>query len=137
MTKILIGLIFIFSSTNIFSKSLGLDKVYFETEKHVFSNRDYYLPNYEQPRYGLNLGIEFEFNEHFYNDIKVLSRTGERQFRFVGLETETGIHLGKYVDIYFRHFSGHALDADYLDNRPYTRFPEANVFGIRLTVYKY
>ena len=102
--------------------------LYIEGEKNVLSNREYHMPENEQPKHALNLGLDLDIGKNLYLDKKVSSLTNDRQFRFISLDFEAGV--SKYgVDLYFRHFSGHTLDTGLK-----TRFPEDNAVGIRINL---
>ena len=107
------------------SNIIHVKKLYIETEKHIIANRDYYFIEGKTPNYGLNLGLKLEALNYLYMKNKITSRTDENQFRFIGLDHETGI-MYNGLDVYFRHFSGHSLDGILTQ-----RFPESNSIGIR------
>jgi len=124
---IFVGIMLILLISNASAKDeVKLDELYIEAEKAVLSNRSYYLLPGEQKRHELSFGMRFNYNDKFYNKLKVRSITGTSQFRFIGLDNELGMNY-KVFQIYFRHFSGHALDTQY--NR---RFPEDNSIGVRI-----
>ena len=62
---------------------------------------------------------------------RVNSIVGSNQFRHIGYTNEVGFRTKAGVDLYFRHFSGHALDFEYGK-----AFPQENVFGIRFNLIR-
>ena len=123
-------IIFLLFSLNVMAKDISnilvLKDLYIESEKHVRSNRSYYIPENEQPRFDLNLGMNLDIGKYSYFDTRVVSITNQRQFRFIAWEFENGLsYYG--IDLYVRHFSGHLLDTG--EDR---RFPEDNTIGIRV-----
>lgn len=103
--------------------------LYIETEKSIMTNRTWLIPQDEESKGFVNLGIEYDFNKTFYLNQRVETEF-TRQFRYIGYKSELGVRvLG--VDIYYRHFSGHAMDFNY--GRP---FPESNAIGVRWNMIK-
>jgi hypothetical protein len=107
-----------------------LKKVYIETEKHVKSNRSYYLNNQNSAEYDLNLGLDFDLPANMYYTNKVVSITDDSQFRFIGLHFELGGNIIDNMQFYLRHFSGHAMDDSFKQD-----FPQDNTIGIRFILY--
>lgn len=103
-----------------------LRRLYIETEKRVHNNRSYYLNEPRSATYDLNLGVDFDFPLSTYFRNKVVSTTDHSQFRFIGYHFEVGGEPIDNIEVYLRHFSGHAMD----DQFP-NRFPEDNTIGIR------
>lgn len=128
----LIAVLLFISTKQVYSEDLSkyvkVRSLFLEGEKHILSNRDYYIPKGETPVNGLNLGLDLDISKHFYYDTKVVSRTNGNQFRHIGLHIETGYSIYN-IDGYVRHFSGHTLDTQLP-----TRFPQYNVIGIRLNL---
>lgn len=106
-----------------------VDSLYIEAEKNFGSNRNYHLPKDSEPNYNLNLGFELSDASSFiYSSYKISSTVDQSQFRQIGLDTEFGLNVPRLFQVYIRHYSGHELDAV----NPSTRFPQENVFGVRL-----
>lgn len=135
MAKTFYTIIFIYGLTPLYSwgkdmsKNVKVKRLYIETEKRVSVNREYYLRDEKSARYDLNLGLDLEFSKSFYYDNKVISTTDSNQFRFVGYQFEVGAKPFDGVDLYFQHFSGHALDEQYDRD-----FPQHNKIGIRWNI---
>lgn len=112
----------------LFSQEMNVKirNLYIEVEKHVSNNRSYYIPEEEQPTHSLDLVLNVDITKSLYLNQRVSSQVGTYQFRHVGYEPEIGYRTKLGIDLYFRHFSGHALDFTYDQ-----RFPEENVVGIR------
>ena len=128
----LLTLLLILLISNCFSRDLRdhvkVDSLYIEMDKHIKSNRSFYLPEDESPGESFNLGFDLDISKNLYLDSKVSSSTNGHQFRFISLDSEIG--FSKYnVDLYIKHFSGHTLDASLG-----RRFPESNAIGIRLNL---
>lgn len=111
------------------SDSVKVNRLYIETEKRVKTNREYYLKDETAAKYDLNLGLDLELPATFYYNNKVLSTTDSNQFRFIGYEFEVGARPFDGIDVYFGHFSGHALDQQYDRD-----FPQRNMIGIRWNI---
>jgi hypothetical protein len=56
---------------------------------------------------------------------------GPGQFRVVGWNYRIGVHVSKYLDVYYEHFSRHLLDTTYP-----TAFPVQDSFGIKLRIFE-
>lgn len=77
----------------------------------------------------MDLGVKYY---DFYLDNQVKSMYTNKQFRYIGLESEFGYSFDK-VDIFIRHASEHSLD------RPYgtiEKYPNQNDIGIRFKLFK-
>ena len=109
-----------------------LDKMYLETEKRFGSNRHYYMADRKDAQYDINLGIDFKLNYNLYSRSKISTTTNSSQFAYAGFDTEFGVYLWSWGELYYRHFSGHALDSVYPNDE---RFPEDNSIGIRWRLY--
>lgn len=107
--------------------NIKVTNLYLELNRTILSNRDYHLVNIDSKRYELNLGLNTNIGTRFYWNNLITSKTDSSQFRFIGLDSEFGYRLLEDVKVYYRHFSGHALDSQYDE-----RFPEDNSLGIRL-----
>jgi hypothetical protein len=117
----------LYSTTHAVETNFGeIKQLYLETEKRVMVNRSYYLVDQNDAQYDVNLGMTMQLPYTFYYTKRVESIVDSSQFRFVGLRFETGFTLFKHIDVYYQHFSGHALDSQYEDN-----FPQDNKIGIR------
>lgn len=57
--------------------------------------------------------------------------TDHSQFRFLGYKMETGIEPIKGIEVYYQHFSGHALDERFNQG-----FPQYNKIGIRWNIVR-
>jgi hypothetical protein len=113
------------------SKYIKVDRLFLETEKRSGVNREYYLVNRESARYDLNLGLDLEIPASFYYNNRVTSTTDDNQFRFVGYRFEVGTRIIKGLEVYFQHFSGHALDESFDED-----FPQQNKIGIRFNLIR-
>jgi hypothetical protein len=111
------------------SKHVEVKRLFIEAQQRTLVNREYFLVDREASKYDLNLGLDLELPASFYYNNMVTSTTDSNQFRFVGYEFEVGTRPFNGVDIYFQHFSGHALDQMYVDD-----FPQRNAFGIRFNI---
>ena len=106
---------------------IEVDNLYLETEKTFGSNRGYYIPAGEVPRYNLNAGLDMvDGLGILYSESKISSTVGDSQFRYVAIDTEFGLNTTLGVQVYIKHYSGHMLDAVSED-----RFPQENSIGIR------
>ena len=79
----------------------------------------------------VNLGMELDFFKYIFINPRIVSFTDHGQFRLVGLEYQAGLHLGKYVDVFYAHLSHHLLDA-----KSRNRFDQFDGFGVRLNLIK-
>lgn len=109
---------------------IKVSNLYVETEKTVNTNRGYYLPPDSTPTNNINLGLDISdrFNMIYLNS-KISTTTDESQFRYGALDAELGFNFQAGIQLYYRHYSGHMLDAS-----ADTRFPEKNVIGIRFNL---
>lgn len=106
------------------ANQLELRDLYIESKKAVGTNRTTLLPNGEQKRGELNLGVDYGYRA-WYNRLKVTSFYAS-QFRHVSLTVETGFRLGSF-EVFADHYSGHALDAVYDE-----KYPNMNSIGVRI-----
>jgi len=111
------------------SKHVEVKRLFIEAEKRTMVNREYFLVDREAARYDLNLGLDLELPASFYYNNMVTSTTDDNQFRFVGYRFEVGVRPFSGIDLYFQHFSGHALDQMYIED-----FPQRNKIGIRFNI---
>ena len=133
LSNIMLG-VFLFSPVAMggdMRDSIKVENLYIETEKRVSYNTDYHMVNQDQAKYDLNLGLDLTLPATMYYNSKVVSTTDSDQFRFVGLNFEVGARPFTGIDVYFGHFSGHALDDSF--NRD---FPQTNKIGIRFNLIK-
>lgn len=107
---------------------LKVQNLYLEAEKAYGTNRSYNLPEDRIPSHYANLGFDLTFTKYVYSNSKIKSVVDQSQFRNVSLDSELGFKL-LGLDIYARHFSGHALDSNYGK-----KFPQENSIGIRLNL---
>ena len=107
---------------------VNVDNLYIETEKTFLTNRGYYIPEGEEPRYNFNLGFTLS-SGFMYVDNVISSTVGDSQFRYVALNVELGINVTSSTQVYYRHYSGHMLDYQSTD-----QFPEENVIGLRFNL---
>lgn len=108
--------------------NLKVEHLYLEAEKERGTNRSYNLPEGHSPSDYANLGFDLTFTKYVYSNSRVKSIVDQSQFRNVSLDSELGVRYSG-VDLYIRHFSGHALDSTY-DKR----FPQENSIGIRFNI---
>lgn len=100
--------------------------LYIEAERATMVNRNYFFKDRDQRRYSLNLGLNLDITEDFFFNSLVTSMTDKNQFRFVGLDFDTGYRILHGFEVYFKHFSGHILDDTYDEG-----FPQDNSIGVR------
>jgi hypothetical protein len=132
MVRNLIVLLFLLATTMNIGKAdwIEVDNLYLETEKTFGTNRGYTLPEDSKPKYNFNMGMDMTDGLGIlYNSSKISSTVDQSQFRYVGLDTEIGLNTTLGFQIYYRHFSGHVLDAVMTD-----RFPQENVIGLRFNL---
>ena len=117
----------------VFSQEMNVKirNLYIEVEKHNFANRSYFIPENEDLTNSLNLVLNMDINKYLYLNQRITSQVGTRQFRHIGYQPELGFRSKWGVDLYFRHFSGHALDFVY-DRR----FPQENAVGVRFNLIR-
>jgi hypothetical protein len=113
------------------SSNIKVKNLYIETEKRVLTNREYFLVDQYGATNDLNLGLDLEMPASIYFNNKITSITDDSQFRFVGYNFEIGAEPIKGIEVYFEHFSGHALDQTYVND-----FPQFNKVGIRWNFIK-
>ena len=100
--------------------------VYIEAEKFT-GGHSFFLPENSRLKGGLNLGLDIDMiDEVLFFDNKIVSLHDQSQFRMIGWHFSIGARLTRSFDLYYRHFSGHALDARY--EKP---FPFEDSVGIR------
>ena len=69
----------------------SVKNLYLETEKNIYNNTSYYLPNNSTPKENYNLGMDLKLGTYVYNNTKVVSIVDQTQFRQVGLNNELGV----------------------------------------------
>jgi len=127
---LLLFLIVLLTSISKASSIIEVDNLYFEVEKTVSTNRGYTLPENTTPKNNFNLGLNLSDKwSVLYLNSEISSTTTKSQFGYVGLDSELGLNTTIGLQLYYRHFSGHLLDATSED-----RFPEENVIGVRLNL---
>lgn len=131
MVKYILPLLITCANAQDLSKYVKVKSLYIETERRITTNREYYLRDYSTAKYDVNLGLDLDLPLNFYYNNLVTSITDSRQFRHVGYEFEIGNEPIDGVELYFKHFSGHALDESYGK-----AFPQANKIGVRLHLWK-
>lgn len=77
----------------------------------------------------VNLGMEIDFFRYFFINPRIVSMTDNSQFRLVGLEYKAGVHLGKYIDVFYGHLSHHVLDMT-----SERRFNQYDCIGVRVNL---
>ena len=105
---------------------IHMKDLYIEMDRSILSNRNYYLVDKRSRKYGVNLGLNLDITDLSFFNSKLISITNASQFKYIGLTFDTGVKLIKGIELYYKHFSGHALDQEFPD-----RFPEENALGIR------
>lgn len=132
MIRKIVLLLFLITITfhiNVRADIIKVDSLYLEFEKTAGTNRQYYLPNDSVPKNNFNLGFDISDKlSILYLNTLISSTTDQSQFRYVAMDNEFGLNTTLNLQIYFRHYSGHILDASDPSDM---RFPEENVFGIR------
>ncbi len=79
----------------------------------------------------LNLILNVDLLKYLFIESRIISMTDDDQFRKVGLEYKTGIHLGPYIDIFYAHLSHHVLE-----QTSNNRFDQYDGFGFRINFIK-
>jgi len=128
--KTLILLLFCFS-VEAQDMNVNIKHFYFEFEKHTFTNRSFYLPQNEILQHSFNMGLKINIADDIYSEQLISSKVSNSQFRYIGYESEIGYRTKWGVDIYFRHFSGHAFDHAFDQ-----RFPQENAVGLRFNLIR-
>lgn len=113
------------------SRHVKVKSLYIETERRITTNREYYLRDYSTARHDVNLGLDLDLPVNFYYNNLITSITDTRQFRHIGYEFEVGHRPMDGLEVYFKHFSGHALDEEYNKD-----FPQTNKVGVRFVLWK-
>ena len=131
--KNIVLLVFLFAvSTMTKGDIIELNDVYLEAEKTIGINRGYFIPQNSVPKYHFNLGLDLEDGLGIlYADNRISSVVDQSQFRYVALDSEVGINTTVGLQLYYRHYSGHMLDATSTD-----RFPQENTVGLRFSLLK-
>ena len=102
--------------------------------------RDHMLPEVEPTHWQMQLATEFDLSifKHVYWKNKIHGETAYSKFMGIGWEYDLGIHVGKYVDVFWQHHSRHSLDVSqpYYYSRPdfrikKLRYPVRDAYGIR------
>jgi hypothetical protein len=114
------------------SDHVKVRNLYIEGEKRVLTNRDYFLNENRIPHNDLNLGLDLDLPATLYYNNKVNSIVDTNQFRYIGYTFELGARPFKGIEVYFQHFSGHALDETF----DYRGFPQFNKVGVRFYLWK-
>lgn len=114
------------------SKYVEVNELSLEFEKATMTNRSFFTPPDEEVAGFMNLNFNLDIGDYAYFNNQVLSEYTNRQFRAVAWAPELGFKLfDDGINLYFRHYSGHALD--YNIGRG---FPEQNAIGIRFNFIK-
>lgn len=79
----------------------------------------------------LNLTVDADVFKYGYWHNVVHSQTDQFQFRKVGWEIQLGVRAGKYLDLYYEHWSQHLLDAVSKE-----AFPRQDGLGLRIYLYR-
>lgn len=125
------GLVIAFSLNKVFSSELK--SLYIEAEKAIKANRHYELENVYDRQGSLNLGMNLKLGDIGYFHNRIESTYGSTQFDQIAWRTELGFNADTNVDIYYSHYSSHALDGDNfrtkLDSE--LKYPQLNSIGLR------
>ncbi len=113
------------------SDHVKVRRFYIETEKRILTNREYFLTESRVAQNDLNMVFDLDFPARFYYNNRVNSIVDTNQFSFIGYTFEVGNRPFKGIEVYFQHFSGHALDEAFERG-----FPQYNKVGIRFYLWK-
>lgn len=105
--------------------------LYIDAQKHYLTNRSYFLNENERLRYSITLGLKMDLSKNVYLNQFIPTKVGTSQFRFIGYISELGYRSKWGIDLYAKHFSGHALDSKFKRD-----FPEENSVGVRFNLIK-
>ncbi len=79
----------------------------------------------------LNLNVNTDVLKYGFWNNTVHSQTDQFQFRKIGWELQLGVRCGKYLDVYYEHYSQH-----FLDYAGKGAFPRNDGVGIKLYLYR-
>jgi hypothetical protein len=80
----------------------------------------------------LNLSVNTDLLSVFYWDNTVHAKTNDAQYHVVGWNIHLGVHVCRYLDVQYEHFSKHLLDS----SLPYMKFPVEDSVGVNLYLYR-
>lgn len=126
MRLIILG--FLLFPTIIRANPIYLSDFYIEVEKYI-NGTSGNLPQGEQTHYLPTLGFNLSVLKYGYLNTEIQSETTRKQFRYVAMENEAGFKPHESIEIYYRHYSGHFLDAP---NEPHYQYD--NVVGFRFHI---
>lgn len=119
----LLGLFFCQQS---WANDIKLDDFYLEYGRYVGGNSHHLAPGYETKQLPA-LGWQFKAYKWAYMTNKISTEVDDSQFRYVALDSELGLKPTSNIELYYRHYSGHALDSVYK-----TRYPSDDSVGFRI-----
>ena len=108
------------------ANDVKLDDFYMEYGRYLGGNSHHLAPGYHTKQLPA-LGFNFKAYKWAYLKNKVTSEVDSTQFRYVALDSELGANIRENVEVYLRHYSGHALDSSYP-----SRYPSDNSVGVRV-----
>jgi len=85
----------------------------------------------------INLHLDMDILRYLYFENMIHSMTdapidgGCGQFKVIGWNFRVGIHIWKYIDLQFEHYSQHSLD----NVLPFN-FPMENSIGVKIYIYR-
>lgn len=113
------------------SKNIKVTGLVIEAEKAIRTNRNFLTPKNEPVAGYLNLRFNITIHKKTYINQNILSTYTTKQFRAIAWNPEVGYNFDSGVDVYYKHYSGHALDS-----KIGQKFPENNSVGIRFNFIK-
>lgn len=112
-------------------KLLELSEAKLNYKYFVHPGRDpLFSPNAPQKE-ELNLHVNTHVARVFYWDNIVHAKTNDAQYHVVGWNLKLGMHLHRYLDVQYEHFSRHLLD----EKGP-SKFPVEDSIGVVLYLYR-
>lgn len=84
------------------------------------------------PKEQLDFNISTDVLDYAFIDTQLHSMTDQYQYRVAGLRLKLGLHVSRYLDVFYQHTSTHVLDSTY----PYDRFPEGDALGLKVYIVR-
>jgi hypothetical protein len=110
---------------------LDVDQVSVEYTKIADYRDFFYLEDRKDLKFRAAFRMDLRLLKYGYwnNEFNMLGT--ETQIRGGGWKFETGIHAGKYLDVFYSHHSQHVFERE----RPPMGYPLYNMYGFRMIFY--
>ena len=114
------------------TKLLDVNEVFIDYQHYTWAIEPFMAGNNLTPTNALDLHVNFDMLNHImFMDNMIHSETDQYQYALVGWNYKVGFHMGRYIDVFFQHYSQHLLDVT-----PVNGSNTYDAVGFRLYLYR-